>query len=140
MNATLRNRFVTDGVAAMSNERILLALYDRLVLDLDKATAAIAARDVPSAHEQLIHAQRIVEELYLAVDTDTWPAGAELVGIYLQCRNLLVQANLHKDPRPVRACRDLVVPLAEAWHLAFEGLQQGPRVATAAAGSFSQGA
>jgi flagellar protein FliS len=140
MTSMLRNRYMTDGVAAMSNERILLALYDRLLADLDKAETAIAARHIAEAHQALIHAQRIVEELYLAVDTDVWAEGKDLVGIYLHAQHLLVEANLRKDPAPVRVCRELLTPLAGAFRQAYETTRQAAPARSAAAGSFTAGA
>jgi flagellar protein FliS len=140
MTSMLRNRYMTDGVAAMSNERILLALFDRLLADLDKGEAAIGARQIAGAHEALIHAQRIVEELYLAVDTDVWADGKDLVGIYLHAQHLLVEANLHKDAAPVRACREMIAPLAGAWRQAYETTRQAAPVRSAVAGSFNAGA
>jgi flagellar protein FliS len=140
MNSMLRNRFVSDGVAAMSNEKILLALYDRLLLDLDRAEAAIATRDIATAHDGLIHAQKIVEELYLAVDTESWPAGTDLVAIYVHAQHLLVEANMRKAVEPVQACRAVLAPLADAWREAYQTVQTAAPVATAAAGSFVAGA
>jgi|SRR4051812_27428533 flagellar protein FliS len=140
MNSMLRNRYVSDGVAAMSNEKILLALYDRLLLDLDRAETAIGGRQVAAAHDALIHAQKIVEELYLAVDTENWPAGTDLVAIYVHAQHLLVEANLRKTVQPVQACRAVLAPLADAWRQAYQSVQSAAPVASAAAGSFVAGA
>jgi flagellar protein FliS len=144
MNATLRNRFVNDGTAAMSNERILVALYERLLADLDHAATAIAAKHVAIAHDKLIHGQRILEELTLALDSGAWPGATDLAGLYLHARELLVTANLRKDAASVSACRALIEPLAEGWKGAYAQISgAGPTVAVrpvAAAGANSWGA
>jgi flagellar protein FliS len=125
MNASLRNRFVSDGMKAQSNERTLVALYDRLLADLDGATAGIAAKDVAGTHDKLVHAQRILEELQLAIDTTAWPEGSNLAALYQYAHALLVQANLRKDAGPVAECRALLAPLAEAWRAAWAAVQSG---------------
>jgi flagellar protein FliS len=143
MNATLRSRFVDDGVAMLSNERLLLALYDRLLADLDGAATAIGARLPADAHEKLVHAQRIVEELQLALDADVWAGARELSAIYRHTTALLIEANLSKDAGPVAECRTLVEPLAEAWRSAYQSTNS-PAAMTAArpvaAGAKSWGA
>jgi flagellar secretion chaperone FliS len=134
MNTALRNRYVSDGAAAMSNERILVALYERLVADLDHATVAIGARQVAIAHDKLVHAQRILEELLLALDADAWDVAANLAGLYMHARELLVTANLRKDAAPVAECKALIVPLAEAWKAAYTQLTTAAAPPAPAAG------
>jgi flagellar secretion chaperone FliS len=142
MNSTLRNRFVNDGVAAMSNERILVALFDRLLVDIDQAVTAIAGKQVAVAHDKLIHGQRILEELLLALDADVWPGAADLAGLYVHARQLLVTANLRKDPAPLAECRELLAPLAEAWKDAYAQITSAAvqTAATAAAQPVAAGA
>src|SRR5690348_9567881 len=53
----LRNRYVSDSVETMSPGRLIVALYDRALLDLDRARVAIEANDVSAAHDALVHAQ-----------------------------------------------------------------------------------
>ena len=120
MNTTLRNRYQSDGAATVSQERLLIALYERLLQDMDNAAAAIEHKRPADAHEKLVHAQRILEELHLAVDVDAWPEGQRLVSLYLYVHEQLVVANLRKDADRVRECRELIEPLAETWRAAYE--------------------
>jgi flagellar secretion chaperone FliS len=144
MNSALRNRYFTDGAGSLSQERLLLALYDRLLADLDQATLAIDERDPSLAHEKLIHGQQIVEELHLALDPNTWPGARQLGAVYLYAHDLLVRANLTKDAAVVREARSVIEPLADAWRAAYAELAPRavgvtPGMATAT-GSFSWGA
>jgi flagellar protein FliS len=127
------NRVVDDGVAAMSPARLLVALYERLALDLDKASEALTdptptSEQLFEAHERLTHAQRIVEELQLALDPSVWDAADALASIYEYLLGRLVAANLTKDPAAVDECRGLVAPLLEAWQGAEGALRSGPVV------------
>jgi flagellar secretion chaperone FliS len=111
----LRSRYVSDSVETMSPARLLVALYDRLVLDLDRADAAIVANDIAGAHNALVHAQDIVSELLNTLDFDAWAAGAQLASVYEYVIEQLVKANVQKDAAIVAGCRELIEPLRDAW-------------------------
>ncbi len=87
MNQTmLRAAYVSSSVDTMSPGRMIVARYDRLMVDLERAEQAIVALDPSTAHNCLIHAQSIVSELH-----DTL------------------------DAARVVSCRDLDLPLRDAW-------------------------
>jgi flagellar secretion chaperone FliS len=111
----LRSRYVTDSIETMSPARLLLALYDRLVLDLDRGEAAIQVGDIAGAHVSLVHAQEIVAELLNTLDVDVWSAGAQLASVYQFVIEQLITANVQKDAGIVAECRMVVAPLRDAW-------------------------
>lgn len=113
--ADLLNRYVASSVDTMSPGRAIVALYDRMLLDLDRAAAAVAQGNVEGAHSELLHAQEIVAELHRSLDVSQWPAGAGLAELYRFIISELVAANLAKDAARIRTCRELVVPLRDAW-------------------------
>lgn len=115
---SMRNRYVSDGVATASPARLLLMLYDRLALDLVQATAALGEARADDAGELLKHAQSIVLELRTALDVDAWPGGAHLADIYGFLAAELIAANVNHDAGKVTQCLSLVEPLREAWHAA----------------------
>jgi flagellar protein FliS len=114
--ATLRSKYVSDSVETMSPGRMIVALYDRLLLDLDRAQAAVGLNDLARAHDCLVHAQAIVNELHDALDHERWPAARSLANLYRYAHAELVAANVGKDVARVRAVRDLLQPLRDAWH------------------------
>jgi flagellar protein FliS len=132
MNTTLRNRFHNDGVAAMTQERLLLALYDRLLLDLDRAVEGIRDGKPVKTHERLVHAQQIVEELHMALDVEAWPDAARLASVYLYALDKLVEANMRKDVALVVEVKQIFEPLGATWHEAYEQIS-GNRTAGGAA-------
>lgn len=125
----LRSRYVTDSVQTMSPARLLVALYDRLVLDLERAEAAIEARDVSGAHQAFLHAQDIVTELLTTLNTDGWAPGAGLASLYRFLLDELVAANVAKDAQRCAVCRGLIEPLRDAWREAAGVV--GPAMPTA---------
>ncbi|MDZ4825579.1 MAG: flagellar export chaperone FliS [Actinomycetota bacterium] len=113
---SLIGRYKSDSVETMSPGRLIVALYDRLLLDLERAVVAIAANDVTASHAALVHAQEIVSELHDALDVEGWPTGgAQIAAIYEFLLRELVTANVDKDVTRVMACHDLLTPLRDAW-------------------------
>jgi flagellar protein FliS len=114
----LRNRYVTDAVETMSPIRLVTMLYDALVVDLVQAEASLSERPVAleTAHRRLVHAQEIVHELAASLDPTAWEGGPELAALYAFVIDELISANVAKDAARVRSCRELVEPLASAWH------------------------
>ncbi len=113
-----RARYAGDAAATASPARLLTMLYDRLVLDLNRAEQALREGDVPGAGEQISHAQDIVLELHATLDTKAWPGGEALARLYLWMVSELLQAGLKQDPDRVAAVRQLIEPLREAWRQA----------------------
>jgi flagellar secretion chaperone FliS len=113
--ASAKNTYVRDSVQTMSPGRMIIALYDRVILDLDRAEAAIATADIFGAHSSLMHAQEIIDELYTTLDVKQWPAGAQLLAVYRTIAAELISANVTKDAERVRTCRALLTPLRQAW-------------------------
>ena len=111
----LRSKYVNDSVETMSPGRQVVALYDRLLLDLDRAVEAIGNGQFPAAHDAVMHAQEIVTHLYDSLDEQQWPAARSLKDIYAFVRAELIAANVDKDARKIAECRKLLTPLRDAW-------------------------
>ncbi len=99
----------------MSPGRVVVALYDRFLLDLERAETAISAHDIVGAHDCLIHAQDIVTELRNSLDLQQWPGGRALADLYAFVYDQLVAANVEKSATRVVTCRELMTPLRETW-------------------------
>jgi len=127
MNQTmLRAAYVGNAVGTMSPGHMVVALYERLAVDLERAGQAIVDGDPATAHECLLHAQAIVSELHDSLDVEQWPAGRNLKDIYVFLLFELVTANVEKDAARVASCHALVVPLRDAWGSAL-GTATTPR-------------
>src|SRR4051794_22819603 len=116
-NATLlRSKYVTDSVETMSPGRIIVALYDRCLLDLDRAVSGIEHDNLVATHAALVHAQAIINELTDALDVERWPAARQLISLYQFVNAELVVANVSKDAARIFECRQLLAPLRDAWY------------------------
>jgi len=124
--ATVRARYLSDRVATASPQQLLVMLYDRLALDLERSEDALVAGDRQTAHNELMHAQEIILELRASLNVDVWEGGPRLAAIYAWLLGELIQANLKGDVRRVRDCRKIVEPLRDAWRAAAASLAGSP--------------
>lgn len=124
--AALRARYMGDTVATASPQQLLVMLYDRLALDLERAETALASGDRDEARAQLQHAQEIVFELRSSLKVDVWEGGPRLDALYGWLITELVQANIKGDRNRVSSCRKVVEPLRDAWRAAAASLAGAP--------------
>jgi flagellar protein FliS len=120
--ASLRARYLGDSVATASPQQVLVMLYDRLTLDLERAQVGVAEGDRPRVNEELQHAQAIVIELLSSLQVDAWEGGPRLAALYNWLLSELVQANLKMDANRIASCRQVVEPLRDAWRQAAASL------------------
>jgi flagellar secretion chaperone FliS len=120
--ASVRARYLSDRVATASPQQLLVMLYDRLALDLERAEDALVAGDRQTTHNELMHAQEILLELRASLDVDAWEGGPRLAALYAWLLGELIQANLKGDVRRVRDSRKIVEPLRDAWREAAASL------------------
>ena len=114
--AAARSLYNRDSVLSASPARLLVMLYDRLLLDLARAETAQLGEDWPLASAQLLHAQEIVTELINSLKPEVWDGGPGLLAVYNFVLNDMVQANIQRDVTKTRECITLLEPLRLAWH------------------------
>jgi flagellar protein FliS len=138
MNATPAQiaQYNRNAILSASPARLLTMLYDRLMLDLNRALAAQQAQQWNAASEQLLHAQDILTELQTTLRTDVWSGAPALLGLYAYVNTALVHANINRDPARTSEAISLLEPLRQAWHEASTATTQAP-VVTGAAGVYS---
>jgi flagellar secretion chaperone FliS len=124
--ASLRARYLSDRIATASPQQLLVMLYDRLALDLERGEDALVRGDRETASEQLKHAQEIVLELRATLKVEVWEGGPRLAALYVWLVGELIQADLKGDLRRVRDCRKVVEPLRDAWREAAASLAACP--------------
>jgi flagellar protein FliS len=120
--AASRSRYVSDAVSTASPAALLIMLYDRLLLDLERGEALISGGDRNGASIELQHAQEIIMEFRLSLDVESWEGGAGLEALYSFLYSELVRANTTGDAPAVRACRNLIAPLRASWFEAAEAV------------------
>ena len=104
--ASLRARYLGDAVATSSPQQVLVMLYDRLALDLERAQKAVAAGDREAAQRAAAaRPGRSSSSCSSSLQVDAWEGGPRLAALYNWLISELVQANVKLDTN-----RDLVLP------------------------------
>jgi flagellar secretion chaperone FliS len=116
MNPNVRSAYMNTSVNTANPQRLLVMLYDRLLLDLQRAHSAQQAADHAAAFPHLIHAQDILTELRATLKVDAWEGGPALGSLYDWLLTRLVQANVRRDPAITAECLPVVESLVQAWH------------------------
>jgi flagellar protein FliS len=111
----MRERYLADSVATASPAKLLMMLFDRLVVDLSRGEQALFAGDRPEANTHLKHAQDIVTELHVTLDLDAWDGAAGLASLYAFVETELINANVRGDAAKVTQVRGLIEPLRDTW-------------------------
>jgi flagellar protein FliS len=104
-----------NSVLSASPEQLVLMLYDGVLRFLRQAAVAMRESDLTNANARLRRAEAILDELRVTLDPSAGELAERLDAIYLFCRQLLVQAQLDKDPSRIEAAVDLIGELRDAW-------------------------
>ena len=115
-----RAQYNQDAILSASPNRLLTMLFDRLMLDLQRAEAAQLEQDHARATPYLLHAQDIVAELAGSLDVERWDGGQNLLAIYLFSSTKLVSANIDQSIERTREVITIMEPLRQTWHEAAE--------------------
>ena len=117
-----RAQYNRDVILTATPTHLLTMLYDRLLLDLNRAESAQENEDWETSSENLLHAQDIVAELTSSLDTEKWDGADGLLGVYNFAARALIYANTHRDIASTRLCITLLEPLRQTWHEAAAAL------------------
>ena len=115
MNNPARNAYLSQSVATASPARLLVMLFDRLELDIERGRDLQAAGDFLAASPHLMHAQEIVLELRSSLRLDAWKGAEPLSEIYAWLHRELVRGNVSRDGSVTSDCLQVVATLAGAW-------------------------
>jgi flagellar secretion chaperone FliS len=118
--AAARSLYNRDSVLSASPAKILTMLYDRLLLDLQRAETAQRDEDWAAASSCLLHAQEIVAELTSSLRPELWDGGPGLLALYGYVTSAMIAANTGRDIDKTGECIRLLEPLRTAWHEASQ--------------------
>lgn len=105
-----------NAILSASPARLLTMLYDRLILDLKRAEAAQDENNWTVATEQLLHAQSIIDELDMSLNTNAWDGANDLQALYRYLSQALISANINRDVARTQEAIRLLEPIRQAWH------------------------
>ena len=110
-----RETYLAASVSTATPSQLLVMLYERLTLDLERATDALRRGEPSRAHQPLLHAQDIVLELNASLRVDAWDGAPGLASLYDYLISELTKANIAKDLVGAEFCLHLATVLRDAW-------------------------
>ncbi len=113
------NQYRRVAVSTARGEKLLLMLYDGLILDLKQAKQAIGQKDPATAHTYLMKSQEIILELMRTLRME-YEISAKLFSLYDYLRRRLAMANTRKDAAVIEEVLKIVTGLRAAWAAAAE--------------------
>jgi flagellar protein FliS len=118
MMTNARATYMDASIATASPARLLVMLYERLVLDVQRGVEAHGRQDLEEVHRQLTHAQDIVTELHSSLRPEAFKGGRELLALYGYLHRQLVLSNIHKDVVVMTECLRITSELCDTWRQA----------------------
>lgn len=118
MTQHARAAYMDATIATASPARLLVMLFERLVLDVHRGLEAQRRGDLEETHHQLTHAQDILLELQSSLRADEFRGGHDLAALYGFLHRQLVLANVRKDATITGEVLVLVTDLCDAWRQA----------------------
>ena len=104
-----------SAVLTAPPERLVVMLYDGAGRFLFQAATAMREGDIPTSHERLRRAERIVEHLLATLDMSQGEISGKLEAIYVFCLQLLAEGRMGQEPAKLDKVRELLGELREAW-------------------------
>lgn len=112
-------------VETASNEKILIMLYDGAIQFLNKAKIALAEKNWEQSHNNLMGAQRIIDEFINTIDKEPNPELAQnLISLYEYFIARLVQANMKHEIAPIDEVLKFLKELKSTWEEAISIAQK----------------
>jgi flagellar protein FliS len=96
-------------------ERLVVMLYDGALRFLFQAAAAMRDDQAALSDEKLRRAEAIVDHLLGTLDMSAGEIAANLEGIYVFCKRLLMESRFDRDAGKIDKVRELLGELRESW-------------------------
>lgn len=107
-------------VETASNEKILIMLYDGAIQFLNKAKIALEEKNWEQSHNNLMGAQRILQEFINTIDTEPNPELAQnLINLYEYFISRLIHANIKHEIAPIDEVLKFLKELKNTWEQAI---------------------
>ncbi len=116
-------------ISTATKEQLLLITYDIGIKACRMAEAALTGeeseKDLSAANREIIRAQEVIRELMVTLNTERGGEMAQgLMRLYDYMYQLLVDANVKKEPENLRTVRTMLEELKTAWEGALVKLLQ----------------
>lgn len=113
-------------VLSSSPERVVLLLYEKLLVSLRRGAHCIRARDIQGKHDSLTRAGDIAYELLSSLDYERGgDLAPRLASLYTFWGKEISDGGRALDPARIERIHGMVSELHESWKAAVEAVERG---------------
>ncbi|MGN0666990.1 MAG: flagellar export chaperone FliS [Huintestinicola sp.] len=107
-------KYMQRSVTTMTPAQLLIALYDKAILELNKAIIYIEEKNIPKAHNSITRVSEIVDTLDANLKVK-YEISDTLSTLYQYFRETLVKANVKKDAELLRTLIPMFQEIRDAF-------------------------
>jgi len=119
-NMTVRDQYLEQMVESAGREALLMLLVEAAVNFIRRALFAFERERLDEVNTCLIKAQNIYLELVITLDLDAGEFAGNLAMVYQFLYNLLIEANMEKDPEKMKTGLRLAEDIRDLWKETIE--------------------
>lgn len=113
-NASGYNQYQKQKIMTATPAELTLMLYEGAIKFINVAIMAIEKKDIMKAHDNLMKAQRIIEE-FRATLNFKYPVAKDFDAVYEYILRRLIQANIKKDTEILEECLNHLRGMRDTW-------------------------
>ncbi|ABO50925.1 flagellar protein FliS [Desulforamulus reducens MI-1] len=121
------SNYQQNAIMSAGPEELTTMLYNRLVKDLKLAQGHIEQKEIQLAHNNITHAQDILDHLMNTLDTSV-EVGKNLELMYDYMSRRLVEGNLKKDKEILQEVAGFAEEIRDTWVQAVKQVKTGVSV------------
>lgn len=126
MNSNV-STYLTQQVMTASPAKLVSMLYDKALISLREAIAAIEKGDIEARWKANARATEIVSHMWSTLDREKGGEIAEnLDNLFSFILSRLPEVDMRNDPEPAREVIGLLEPIAESWRTLARGTAGQP--------------
>lgn len=121
------NAYKETKIKTSSPGKLIILLYEEAVRQLDTAVSVLdsGSKQFDKVNNSILRAQDMITELMVSLDFDKGKDIAQnLFNLYIYFNQELMQANINKDPNPMRDISKMMNELCAAWKQAMLNVGQ----------------
>ena len=120
-------RYKELQVKSISQEKLILMLYDGSVKFLNNALEALKTKKYDVVNDNLVRVQMILTELMVSLDLSVGELAASMYSFYQFMHDKLVEGNVKKEAEPIQEVIEMLLNLREVWVKALEARKHDTR-------------
>ena len=103
-----------NSIYTATPAELTLMLYNGAIKFCNLALEAFEQKNIQNISNNLIKAQNIIQELEITLN-DQYEISKEIRPLYRYIYELLVKANISKEPEKVQEAKELIVEFRDTW-------------------------